>query len=620
MKIGRIIRVFFISLISVVSLTFRTYAQSCTITLNSPHQILFYQDGQLVRPRFDSTSGKWKVELTVTENPFLVYQEGKWNLYNSLGCEPLESKSVPLWVTIIPPVVAIIMAILLRQVVLSLFLAVFLGLFISYAFDFNYIDDAFLQFWSVYIIDALYDRGHLSVIVFSLLISGMVTLLSTTGLMHSLMQLISNVIRGVRSAQLATWFSGILIFFDDYANTLVIGNTMRAITDAYRISREKLAYIVDSTSAPVAATAFITTWIGAELGYIQQALMELGLDMAPYQVFLASLKYAFYPFLTLFFIFMISYTDRDFGPMLHAERRARRGRVAPEGTEDEETKNDHDHPPYWGLFSLIPIIALIAVSLIGLFVTGYTEPRQGEKFIFWLARVIGNGDAYTALLWGSGTGLTVAAILVFALRLQSLTDIVGTVVKGFESLLHAIVILVLAWTLAVVMDRIYTSHYFSHLVDRYISVQLIVPLVFLISALTSLATGTSWGTMALIYPLILPLSWKLSIQAGFPEEVAFEILAATTAAVLGGSVFGDHCSPLSDTTILSSLASGCPIIDHVKTQLPYAITVATVSLSLYLLWSLIGISPYVLLVTGLLMIVVIVYTLGIPVSNTPKNN
>ncbi len=594
----------------------KTFADTCKIELSSPHQALFYHNEELILPQFDSSKGNWFVHLPETQEPYLVYERGSWHLYSSLECKSFESASLPLWITIIPPVVAIIMAILIRQVILSLFLAVFLGLFISFAFDINYIDDAFLQFWSVYVIDALYDRGHLSVIVFSLLISGMVTLLSRTGLMHSLMQLVSNVIQGVRSAQLATWFSGMLVFFDDYANTLVIGNTMRAITDAYRISREKLAYIVDSTSAPVAATAFITTWIGAELGYIQQAVTELGLDLAPYHVFIASLKYAFYPFLTLFFIFMIAYTDRDFGPMLHAERRARRGRVAPQDADDQSVQNDHDHPPYWGLFSLIPIFTLIIVSLFGLFITGYTEPMQGERFIFWLAKVIGNGDAYTALLWGSGTGLTVAAFVVFMLRLQSISDIVNSIIKGFESLLHPVVILVLAWTLAVVMDRIYTSHYFSHLIDKYISVQLVVPLVFLISALTSLATGTSWGTMALIYPLILPLSWKLSIQAGFPEEVAFEVLAATTAAVLGGSVFGDHCSPLSDTTILSALASGCPIIDHVKTQLPYAITVATVALILYLLWSLIGLSPYILLVIGLLIVALVVYIIGIPVKSS----
>lgn len=229
----------------------------------------------------------------------------------------LSFKNIPLWLSIIPPLLAIIIALVFKEVILALFIGIWSGSFIAGGFSLASLGGLISSFFKVlttYIVGALADADHLSVILFSLLIGGMVALISKNGGMQGVVNSLSKYARSPRSAQFITWLMGIAIFFDDYANTLIVGNTMRSVTDKFKISREKLAYIVDSTAAPVSAIAFITTWIGAELGYIDDGIAKIGLEMdvTPYAIFLSSLKYSFYPILTIIFILIIVHQKKDF--------------------------------------------------------------------------------------------------------------------------------------------------------------------------------------------------------------------------------------------------------------------------------------------------------------------
>ena len=266
---------------------------------------------------------------------------------------------MPQWMSILPPLVAIIMAFVVKEVLSSLFIGILTGTFLLSLFEgakpAGALGGGILRVVDTYVVGSLYDVDHVTIIVFTLLIGGMVRIITVNGGMQGVVNWLSRHAKGPRSGQLMTFLMDLCVFFDDYSNTLVVGNTMRPIVDKLKVSREKLAYIVDSTSAPVVAVAFVTTWIGAELSYIQEGVNTIGLDVSAYSVFFHSLAYSFYPFLTLSFVLMIILSGRDFGPMLKAERKARtESEVEYEKTSDE-AKSAHI------VDALIPLLVLIFV-------------------------------------------------------------------------------------------------------------------------------------------------------------------------------------------------------------------------------------------------------------------
>lgn len=501
---------------------------------------------------------------------------------------------VPLWMSILPPLIVILLALVFKEVVSSLMLGVLAGAMIAgyYGTGVEGLFWAFLRVIDTYIIEALSDSGHLSVIVFSVLIGGLVAVISKNGGMHAIVLRLQKHATDSRRGQLVTWALGIAIFFDDYANTLVVGNTMRPLTDKLRISREKLSYIVDSTAAPVAAIALITTWIGAELGYIQGALSTINaqsiqIAQSPYSIFLGSLEYAFYPILALCFILILIWQNRDFGPMLKAENRARKEGItakalAISGVDTSEFEPKEGIKPR-SVNAILPIFIVIFGTVAGLVITGYdaevwsnSDTGFGQK----LSITIGDSDSYKALLWSSMLALIAAVVLTVGQKIQSFGDAVNTSIDGFKTMVSAVVILVLAWSLAYVTEELHTADYLARLASDNIAAWTVPALTFVISGLVAFSTGSAWGTMAIIYPLMLPLSWELSIRSGLDPEMAMALFYNVTSCVLAGSVLGDHCSPISDTTILSSLATQCDHIDHVRTQMPYALTVGVVAVIL----------------------------------------
>ncbi len=487
---------------------------------------------------------------------------------------------LPLWLSILPPLLTILLALLFKEVIIALFLGILLGSFISRGLLITSIWESFTAIVDHYIINAVYDSGHISIMVFSTIIGGTVAIISKNGGMQGIINHLSTFANSAKNTQLVTWLMGIVIFFDDYANTLVVGNTMRPIMDKYNVSREKLAYIADSTAAPIACIAFITTWIGAELSYIQDATQGISINQGAYQIFFNSLKYMFYPILTLIFVLMLILKQKDFGPMLKAERSSSKKSLNNQlPLFDTQQTIPNSKKSRW-YNAMIPILSIILITFAGLISTGYSKSTWASDNTFFskLSQTIGNADSYKALLWGSSVSLLIAFLLTTTQKIMTLKETSEEMIKGFKSMLLPIIILILAWSLAQTVKELHTAEFFLSLLQGEISAIYFPLLIFIISASISFATGSSWGTMAILYPFVIPVCWQLSQSQAISNAESLEILYHTVSVVIAGSVFGDHCSPISDTSILSSLSSKCDHISHVKTQMPYAITVAVVSL------------------------------------------
>lgn len=579
---------------------------------------LNFIDGRAIKPLDEETVGEFLISYTNGNgsmvNSFVAIDEGA----------PNKLRKIPLWYSILPPLLAIILALIFREVIVSLFAGIWLGTWILGGFGLKEMFTSVFTVVQKYILNAIADTDHLAIILFSILIGGMVAIISRNGGMAAIVSRLSVFANSARNSQLVTYFMGLAIFFDDYANTLIVGNTMRPVTDKFRISREKLAYLVDSTAAPVAAVAFVTTWIGAELGYIEGAVEQLSLGKSAYTLFINSLAYSFYPVLTLSFILILILQNRDFGPMLRAENRARTTGKLYAGLVDrgdEEVDNSlEDLKPIEGvkqysLNALLPVFTVIFGTMYGIYYTG-TEANPGIwsevglSFFRKLSAVVGDSNSYSALIWSSTASVIVAILCSVLTKTMRLPEAVETMIDGFKTMLPAIIILIMAWALAQITSDLHTADWLTGIMQGNVSPVMLPGVTFILAAIVAFSTGSSWGTMAILYPLILPASWMVSTAAGYTEADAFPILYNVISCVLAGAVLGDHCSPISDTTILSSLATSCNHIDHVRTQLPYALTVGFLSLILGYIAALNIIPTFVLFLAGMVILWFMVRTFG----------
>lgn len=517
---------------------------------------------------------------------------------------------MPLWMSILPPLVAIVMALLLKEVLSSLFFGILTGAVIMSYYAGNGLLGALggglLRVVDTYLIGSLYDMDHVKIIVFTLIIGGMVKIITLNGGMHGIVNWLSKKAKNSRSGQLMTFLLDLCLFFDDYSNILVVGNTMRPLSDRLHVSREKLAYIVDSTSAPVVAVAFVTTWIGAELSYIQEGINTLGLEMSSYVVFFHSLAYSFYPFLTLSFVLMLIFSGRDYGPMLRAERKARMESVAGEEVHEEQR-------PAHALDAVIPLLVLILGTVAGLFFTGYDPAVWSSDHAFFekLSSTVGAADSYSALLWSSLLSLLVAILLTLVRGGLKFVKVMEGTVEGFKSMLNAVVILTMAWSIALVTRDMHTAEFVSQLLLRWsLSPALVPAITFTLAGLIGFSTGTSWGTMAILYPLILPASWLLCQDQGMSGEATLTIFHSVVASVMAGAVMGDHCSPISDTTIMSSLSCQCDHLRHVTTQMPYALTVGATALFLGVIPTALGLPSWIAFLVAIAALALVVRFVG----------
>ena len=541
---------------------------------------------------------------------------GTWEIQTEEGLKIAQLFVLPGWTSVLPPLAAILLALLTRQVLVALFAGIWLGAFFIYGY---HPFDGFLYALTEYIGKAPADPERMSILIFSLTLGGMVGVMSraggTQGIVHRLSRFASNSRRG----QLVTWFMGVLVFFDDYANTLIVGNTMRPLTDKLKISREKLAYLVDSTAAPVANIAIISTWIGYELSLINESFHEIGLTGNAYITFFKTIPYSFYPIFSLLFGFFIAFSGRDLFSMFRAERRAKsEGLVLAEGAipladmNSGELQIKQGVPLRW-YNALIPIVTVIVATLIGLWFTGLSGFKADDS-LSWLeyaSGVVGASDSFSVLMWAAFIGSFMAIFLALGQRILTLNEAVMAWVSGVKAMVLAGIILTLAWTIGNICSDLQTAEYVIYLTRDFLSPHFLPVISFIIAGVIAFATGTSWGTMAILAPIVIPLAWQLPLaNSGIDPTIANQIFLSSIASILAGATFGDHCSPISDTTIMSSMASGSDHIDHVRTQLPYALISAAFAIIFGYLPAGFGLSGWITFLMGVAGIFLVIRFLG----------
>lgn len=545
------------------------------------------------------------------------------------------------WLSLAPPVAAIALAIVTRRAVASLLAGIFVGALITA--DYNLVT-AVHDFFEVHLWPTFVDSDRLRVFSFTVLMGAMIGVITAGGGMQGFVQLLAPLARTRRGGQLVTWTMGLAIFFDDYANTMLLGSTMQPVTDRLKISREKLSYLVDSTAAPVAGLSILSTWVAVELAYLQEGLDTItGVDASAFDLFIASIPYRFYVLGSLLLIPLLAWTGRDFGPMLAAERRAlaagpAKARYATETPDESAERVKRRVKKPRALNAVLPIVATLSVVLALLYHTGYervtgeasagvaTGEADGEATVPAgeeavddagaepsLRDIFGNADSTFALQYGGLTGLLLAAALCWGQRLLTADRIIAAAGQGARVVLPAIAILWCASALSSMTrdksvddvpsavdgvetyqfkdHRLYTGVFLKSLLAKAeadtdegggetegvnalpLSAKLLPTLVFVLAAIVSFCTGTSFGTMGMLTPMVVTLAAAMLQAAGQPVEGTNALLLSSVGSVLAGAVFGDHCSPISDTTILSSQSSGCGHIEHVLTQMPYSLTV-----------------------------------------------
>ncbi|TWT39128.1 Na+/H+ antiporter NhaC family protein [Blastopirellula retiformator] len=513
------------------------------------------------------------------------------------------------WISLIPPLTAIVLALTTRRILISLFVGVVLGALLVR--DGNPIAAGYTLVVE-YLGANLMNTDKLKAFSFTLSMGAMVGLITITGGMRGLVERVLPWAQTRRGGQILISVLGLAIFFDDYANMLLLGGTTRSLADRLKISREKLAFLIDSTAAPVAGLALVSTWVAVEIDYIGEGLTNLPSDLGiePIQLFLTSIPYRFYPLWALLFVFLVAGLDRDYGPMLTAERK----RLEEEPSDDQlfdapqETSGVTSH---W-LNAALPILTTVGMVTWWLYYSGSIAVQQAGIEPTW-ANIFGKASSYDALIYGAIAGNAVALLMILPQRIVPPPKVFWGMLKGAIAMTPALAILWLSGALAATTSDkewgLGTGLYLADLTSGAIPLWLLPTVTFLVSAAMAFSTGTSWGTMGIVMPLAIPLTYNLMVGAELSPTDS-PLLAAVVGTVLAGAIFGDHCSPLSDTTILSSQSCGCNHIAHVNTQMPYAVTVGVLTIVLGTIPVAIGFPIWPCHLLGAIALVAILLCLG----------
>ncbi len=517
-------------------------------------------------------------------------------------------------ITLAPPIIAITLAFLTKNVVISLFIGCMSGTFIIAVTSnegskgflsillslFKNLILAFVDFTNR-ILESLADPWNAGIVLQVLAIGGVVHLISKMGGARAVAEKLVTKAKTPKSAQVITLLLGLIVFFDDYANSLIVGPIMRPVYDKMKISREKLAFVVDATAAPIAGMAIISTWIGYEVGLIQKAFADLdGINQSVngFNIFIQTIPYRFYNIFMLCFVIIVALSARDFGPMLKAQRRTLKDDIGADNPVFEEEADENSVSPRM-INAIVPILSLIIAAVLSFYYTGYLSIM--DSGIVEDISIIKNGLSYKSVLlcFGSADAAIslfqsavfasiVAITMAVGQGIFKLDEAITSWIDGMKALLITGVILLLAWSLKSVSDELGTANYLITLIGKSIPKLLLPSIIFIIGSCISFATGTSYGTMGILMPLAVPLGW--AIGGG-----DFDYTVLSTSAVLTGAIFGDHCSPISDTTILSSMGSSCNHINHVNTQIPYAVFVGTITILLGYIPAALGVSVFVII-------------------------
>ena len=458
------------------------------------------------------------------------------------------------WLSILPTIIAIALALKTKDVILSLIVGILIG---SFTYACLTPLNPFIGTMEV-TFKVMVDRIDMNILLFCCLLGGLVKVISLSGASNAYARWATKRLKSKRSSLLATILLGILIFIDDYFNCLTVGTVMKPVTDKYKVSRAKLAYIIDSTAAPICILVPISSWAAA----VGSNLRATGSFTSDFAAFVSTIPYNLYAILSLIIVLLLCFMDINIGPMAESERKAKLGDL---GIVDSDEDLNIEGSTKGSVYDmLIPIGTLIVMSIVGMLYNGGFFGSDSKYHS--LSAALGNASAAEALVWGSFLALVVAFIMFIPRKLMSRNDFMEGIVSGIKTMVPACIILILAWTISgICRDLLLTQDFIKNIViNMNMPIFLLPALIFVIGAFLSFSTGTAWGTFGILIPIIVPICASL----------APELLTVSLSAVLAGSVFGDHCSPISDTTIISSTGAGCSHIEHVSTQMPYSLIVA----------------------------------------------
>ena len=518
---------------------------------------------------------------------------------------------------IIPPLLAIILALVTKEVIISLTLGILSGtLIIAHGNVFTAI-----TIFTDKVAEMSGDAWNIRILLFCALLGAFVSMLSKTGATKAFGLWSSKYLKTKKSILIFTWFFGLIIFIDDYFNSLSVGTVMRPVSDQNKISRAKLAYILDSTAAPVCILAPISTWVVTVMSYIRDSEGFESLNISEFIFFIKMIPYSVYPLLTLAFVVLISLVFKDFGPMKRSEDNAQNGKLFDEelyGACPGNMEISSNNQAKW-YDMVIAILVLIIVCIVMFPVTTYMglvgsdgiETFSQAMSSISLNQAFLDTDASKALFYGAVISLMIMYIYYVARRLLSVRSAGNSIMEGVKSMVPALVVLALAWSIGSVIKSspadggLGLASFLSEAVKGGGFPLWILPAIgYLLGCVISFSTGTSWGTFAILIPIVIPIANGLAAANGYTDNALLNVLLINVGSVVSGAVFGDHCSPISDTTILSSTGSNCPLLEHVATQIPYAGLVA-ISAFIGVIVGGITLNPIAALLTGFIVMCVL---------------
>lgn len=493
--------------------------------------------------------------------------------------------------TLLPPVCAIVLAVVTKNVIPSLFVGVWLGATMLHHWNpLIGLNSSFSDF----VIPSMSDKSNATVLLYVGLFGVLISVLQKSGGAQAIAHALSAKARNAKGAQGFTWLFGVIIFFEDYFNALTVGPVMRPVTDKLKVSREKLAYIVDSTSAPMTLLGPVSTWVVFVMGLLGEQFAKLDISRSEYLTYLSTIPFNFYAILALIMVLVIAFTRLEFGPMAKAEHRARTtgkvirdGARPPSGAEVTETESVVSGRPKMRNM-IVPLIILVGLIPPMFLWTGGFGKRG---FI----SAIGHADGGQSILIAAFVSGLVALAMGVRQKLFKIGQVIDIYISGIKGMALVYIILILAWSIGNVTSKLGTADYVVGLAKQ-VNISMLIPaLLFIVAAIIAFTTGTSYGTFAIMIPIALPVASELDLPMGL-----------MIAAVFSGGIFGDHCSPISDTTILSSSGSGSDHIDHVNTQLPYAATAAAAALLAFVVAGWTG-SAIIALPVGVAFLVILLF-------------
>ncbi|EAH9136763.1 Na+/H+ antiporter NhaC family protein [Campylobacter upsaliensis] len=544
------------------------------------------------------------------------------------------------FITLLPPFIAIILAFITKDVILSLFMGVLSGTFLlSLASNIFFVDtialiniyDTLVESFSKiisYVLKSTSDPVNAGIILQILCIGGLVALITKMGGAKAIALQFAKRAKTAISAQLNTWFIGLLIFFDDYANLLIVGPIMRPLADKFKISREKFAFIIDSTAAPVAGIAIISTWIGLEVSLIKNAYASIGIDnISAFGIFVETIPYRFYNIFMLFFVALTAIMGREFGSMYAAQIRAKTtGQIAPmpkSAALDTAELEDQFLAPKDGIEirafdAIVPVMTLIILAILGFYFNGFSV-LEGEELanakanplsFETLRSAFGSADSSIVLFQAALFAAIVAIFIGVRRRIFNIKEAIETWIYGWKTMIFTIVLLLLAWSLSSIVKDLGTSTFITHLLADKLPEFILPATIFAFASLISFAIGTSYGTMGVLMPLAVPLAFEVAKLNGLESEALHHYMVLNISCVLTGAIFGNHCSPISDNVILSSMSAKCDHMEHVRTQIPYALFICAISLFTGYIPTALGLSVWLVLPLNFILITLLLRIIG----------